>query len=115
MAWKIRQRAFDFGNPALHLLDAQFKLHLVWAGRTVQLYIGADEPMQARLFLVLDGRVSVMRAKGYTARDLTIFDSALSTLGVGRSLRNRALGPLRPGALEGLSLSAANEDVRVTG
>ena len=94
MAWKIRRRGrLDFERPAIHLVNDD--VHLSVAGQTVQVWIGADEPMHGRLLLVADPRgLRVEWQKGYTPEDLGSAASVLRHLGVPKPLIAEVFAPL---------------------
>ena len=109
MAWKIRRRGrLDFERPAIHLVNDD--VHLSVAGQTVQVWIGADEPMHGRLLLVADPRgLRVEWQKGYTPEDLRSAARVLRVLGIPKPVITQALtrlhhrlhGPVVPDAARG--------------
>lgn len=91
MAWKVRTHTpFDFEHPFIHL--AKDEAHLSFGRETMQVWIGADEPMRARLLLVVDARgIRVEWQKGYTQGDLHSASSVLRSLGIPRPVIGQAL------------------------
>src|SRR5262249_8856262 len=94
MSWKPRpQVPFDFKRPSVHFVNDD--VHLSLAGDTMQVWIGADDPMQGRLLLVADTRgLRVEWQKGCTQADFHSIVDKLRSLGIPRPIIGQALRQL---------------------